>query len=262
MTKNTIYRTVPVIPNASTLKKSHAQSVSQWIVILGLGRTAASGLGAVVLPGGELAEPSKNGSRLHEVAALQPLMNCNVMGNILGQIARAWPRFQAPYLPEFVGESRRYLFGHHAVASTFTQLPQLFDEARRQNAHQELRELLRAVIDVVEWRQDKDSPKKGEAFIQLYPLPNLLAPSGVNRDADSSSGCHEWLPILPIRRTCLKAWGEWSLAPKHLESFMFSTEVSARLENAGPCPLLPWLLSIHCDGGQGWQLPESSVSLS
>ena len=93
------------------------------------------------------------------------------------------------------------------VASTFTQLPQLFDEARRQNAHQELRELLRAVIDVVEWRQDKDSPKKGEAFIQLYPLPNLLAPSGVNRDADSSSGCHEWLPIIPIRRTSPNAGG-------------------------------------------------------
>jgi uncharacterized protein YecE (DUF72 family) len=44
------------------------------------------------------------------------MMNCNVMGNILGQIARAWPRFQAPYLPEFVGESRRCLSGHHGFS--------------------------------------------------------------------------------------------------------------------------------------------------
>jgi site-specific DNA recombinase len=80
------------------------------------------------------------------------------------------------------------------VAGTFTQLPHLFEEARRQNALLELRDLLRAVVDVVEWRQDESSQKKGEAFIQLFPLPNLLTPSGVNQDANGSLGCHEWLP--------------------------------------------------------------------
>jgi len=43
------------------------------------------------------------------------MMNCNVMGNLLGQIARTRRRFQAPYLLEFVGESRRCIFGHHGI---------------------------------------------------------------------------------------------------------------------------------------------------
>jgi hypothetical protein len=42
--------------------------------VLGLGGTAASGVGAVVLPRGELAEPVENGGRLHEVAALLALI--------------------------------------------------------------------------------------------------------------------------------------------------------------------------------------------
>ena len=56
-----------------------------------------------------------------------------------------------------------------------------------------------------QWRQDESSPKKGEAFIQLFPLPNLLTPSGVNQDANGSLGCHEWLPVLPTGRTSLNA---------------------------------------------------------
>jgi signal transduction histidine kinase len=45
------------------------------------------------------------------------MMNCNVIGNILGQIARTRRRFQAPYLLEFVGESRRCLSGRHGLAT-------------------------------------------------------------------------------------------------------------------------------------------------
>jgi len=55
------------------------------------------------------------------------------------------------------------------------------------------------VIDVVEWREAPASSKKGDALIQLYPLPALLASTapepdpGVNQDANGSLGCHEWL---------------------------------------------------------------------
>ena len=43
---------------------------NQLADIIGLGWTASLGVGAVVLSGGELAEPSENGVWLHEVATL------------------------------------------------------------------------------------------------------------------------------------------------------------------------------------------------
>jgi hypothetical protein len=49
-------------------------------------------------------------------------MNCNVTGNIVGQIARTRRRFQAPYLLEFVGESRRYISGHHDLGHSSIEL--------------------------------------------------------------------------------------------------------------------------------------------
>ena len=43
------------------------------------------------------------------------MRNCNVIGNIYGQIARSWLPFQAPYPSAFVGESSRCFSGHHAI---------------------------------------------------------------------------------------------------------------------------------------------------
>jgi ribosomal protein L34E/DNA-binding transcriptional MerR regulator len=94
---------------------------------------------------------------------------------------------------------KREVLEAETVASSYARLPYLFEEARKQNAYKELHALLQAVIDVVEWREDPASPKKGDALIQLYPLPALLASSGpephpgVNRDADGSLSRQQWL---------------------------------------------------------------------
>ncbi len=57
------------------------------------------------------------------------------------------------------------------VAESYQRLPQLFAAARKANAALELRQLLREVVDVVEWRPDANNPKAGQALIQLYELP-------------------------------------------------------------------------------------------
>jgi septal ring factor EnvC (AmiA/AmiB activator) len=95
---------------------------------------------------------------------------------------------------------KREVLEAETIAGNYTRLPYLFAEARKQNAHRELQALLQAVIDVIEWREDPASPKKGDALIQLYPLPALLgatAPEpgpGVDRDASGSLSCQQWLP--------------------------------------------------------------------
>lgn len=89
---------------------------------------------------------------------------------------------------------RREVLEAETVAGAYAHLPTMLAEARRQGASEELRSLIQAVVDAIVWRQDPNDPKRGEAFVQLYPLPNLLsAPVGVNHGADGSLGCHEWL---------------------------------------------------------------------
>ena len=51
--------------------------------------------------------------------AIITIVNRNVMGSIVGQVARTRPRFQAPYLLEFVREFRRWLSGQDEVREYF-----------------------------------------------------------------------------------------------------------------------------------------------
>ncbi len=66
---------------------------------------------------------------------------------------------------------RQKLLDDEVVAEGYERLPALLDEAREQGAHELLRGLLQAVVDVVEWREDVGDPKKGTATILFYELP-------------------------------------------------------------------------------------------
>jgi len=57
------------------------------------------------------------------------------------------------------------------VAESYQRLPALFAAARKANAANELRQLLREVVDVIDWRPEAGNPKAGQALIQLYELP-------------------------------------------------------------------------------------------
>ena len=87
------------------------------------------------------------------------------------------------------------------VAEGYRKLPTLIDEARRLKAHEDLRGLLQAVIDVVEWRPDPEDAKRGEALIQLFDLPqDFWSSTGAEKKKPSdpllggSLGCPTWLP--------------------------------------------------------------------
>lgn len=95
---------------------------------------------------------------------------------------------------------RREVLESETVAGAYQKVPQLLDDARRVGAHDELRALVQALVDAVEWRQSPDDPKRGEALISLYPLPDLLArpedampPQLVNRGDGGSSCRQDWL---------------------------------------------------------------------
>src|SRR6185437_10449659 len=94
---------------------------------------------------------------------------------------------------------RREVLEAETVADAYRRVPHLLAEAQRVGAHDELRALIQALVDVVEWRQGADDPKEGEALISLYPLPTLLGRSGeppseaVNRPAGCSSSRQDWL---------------------------------------------------------------------
>ena len=66
---------------------------------------------------------------------------------------------------------RQKLLDDEVVAEGYERLPALLDQAREQGAHDLLRGLLQAVIDVVEWREDEADPRRGTATIMLYELP-------------------------------------------------------------------------------------------
>jgi len=66
---------------------------------------------------------------------------------------------------------RQKLLDDEVVAEGYRRLPALLDLAREQGAHELLRGPLRAVVDVVEWREDDGDPTKGTATIMLYELP-------------------------------------------------------------------------------------------
>ena len=59
------------------------------------------------------------------------------------------------------------------VAEAYGKLPLILEEVERADGRDELKALLQSVIDVVEWRQDPADEKKGEALLQLFPVPGL-----------------------------------------------------------------------------------------
>ena len=78
----------------------------------GLGRKSASRIAYHLLR----ADESFTRSLAEDLATLhQTIRNCSVMGSITGHLAPSRQGFQAPYLGDFVGESRRWLSGHHGV---------------------------------------------------------------------------------------------------------------------------------------------------
>lgn len=88
----------------------------------------------------------------------------------------------------------RDLIESDAVAAAYSSLGTLLDEAVRKGARQEIRSLLQSLVDVVEWRESPGDPTRGEAVIQLFPLP--IAPAndgGVKQPGESSPSCYSWL---------------------------------------------------------------------
>ncbi len=65
---------------------------------------------------------------------------------------------------------KRDVLADDVVADGYGKLPAALDAAQQAGTPHELQALLRAVIDVVEWRQDPADPKKGDAHIKLFPL--------------------------------------------------------------------------------------------
>ena len=67
-----------------------------------------------------------------------------------------------------------------AVAVGYRIFAMLFEAALARNAHMELRDLLRSIIEVIEWSEDEKDAKKGQSLIQLFPLPAGIQTQKVN----------------------------------------------------------------------------------
>ena len=92
------------------------------------------------------------------------------------------------------------LLSTEIVAEGYRNLHRLLDQALEAGAEQEVKDLLLSVIDVVEWRQSADDPKKGTALIQLFELPEGFGlEEQVKKEQPSKSpeggslGCPDWL---------------------------------------------------------------------
>ena len=92
------------------------------------------------------------------------------------------------------------------VAEGYAKLPLLIETANKNGDRENLKGLLQAVVDVIEWRQSPEDSKKGEALVRLYELPSgLWAPEAARPDEPliGSSGRKEWLPYLDEFRTAV-----------------------------------------------------------
>ena len=103
---------------------------------------------------------------------------------------------------------RQKLLDAEVVAEGYRSLPRVLDAALAQGAHEELRALLQAVIDVVEWREDSANPSQGTATIQFFELPEgFWADYGAQKEeqprepmplSSGSLGCPVWLPSVDL----------------------------------------------------------------
>ena len=88
------------------------------------------------------------------------------------------------------------------VSEGYRKLPKLLQRAKKADAAEDLREVLREVVDVVEWAQDPESERKGEARIRLFELPRGFwstdaVPESFRPSAPPLSGSlgrQQWLP--------------------------------------------------------------------
>lgn len=67
---------------------------------------------------------------------------------------------------------RQKLLDAQVVVESYRSLPRVLDAAREQGAHEEVRALLQAIIDVVEWRENTTDRTRGTATIQFFELPS------------------------------------------------------------------------------------------
>ena len=58
------------------------------------------------------------------------------------------------------------------VADGYRKIPRLIDFAEKKGHRDELKALLSGVVDRIEWRHSPDDPKKGEAAVRLFELPD------------------------------------------------------------------------------------------
>ncbi|MCC6333699.1 MAG: recombinase zinc beta ribbon domain-containing protein [Myxococcales bacterium] len=84
------------------------------------------------------------------------------------------------------------------VADGYRKIPRLIAFAEKKGHRDELKALLSGVVDRIEWRHNPDDPKKGEAAVRLFELPEGWAHPGqkVKQPGEpliSSPGRLEWL---------------------------------------------------------------------
>ena len=86
------------------------------------------------------------------------------------------------------------------VAEGYRNLHRLLTEALTAGVEADVKELLRAVIDVVEWRENPENPKQGTALIQLFELPSGFGLDDGQKNEQpckplngGSQGCPNWL---------------------------------------------------------------------
>lgn len=97
------------------------------------------------------------------------------------------------------------------VAEGFRKIPMLIDHAQKKGYREDLKTLLRGVVDRIEWRHNPDDPKKGDAAVRLFELPTGWAHPGEKKGQPdepliSSPGRPEWLPTLAQRENFLAAF--------------------------------------------------------
>lgn len=96
---------------------------------------------------------------------------------------------------------RQQMLDAITVIDSYSKLPFIIDRAEKIGARDELKTLLQTVLEVVEWRQSPEDPKRGEALIKLRELsPGFWAEAPNEERPDervnSSPGRVKWLPDL------------------------------------------------------------------
>lgn len=94
---------------------------------------------------------------------------------------------------------RQEILDAATVVEGYRHLPRLLDAAKKKGSRDDLKAIAQQVIDVVEWKQDANDSKKGQASIRLFPLAEL----GVNQGGAEFYGLSRLAPttgLEPVTR--------------------------------------------------------------